>query len=63
MSYWWRWQEPVLSLIHILVVDMILYFAGFPGERLKVRTHQFDVNGIVVLPSDGELISGLCAVS
>ena len=40
-----------------VVVDMILYFAGFPGERLKVRAHQFDVNGIVVLPSDGELIS------
>ena len=39
------------------MVDIVLYLAGFLGERLKVRAHQFDVNGIVVLPPDGELIS------
>ncbi len=43
--------------LYVVVVDMILYFAGLPGERLEVRSHQFDVNGIVVLPSDGELVS------
>ena len=45
-----------MVLLYIIVVNIVLYLAGFLCERLKVCAHQFDVNGIVVLPTDRELI-------
>ena len=45
--------------LYVVVVDGVLHLAGFLGERLEVRAHQLDVNGIVILPSDGEPVSGI----
>ena len=44
---------------YVIMVDGVLHLAGFFGERLKIRAHQLDVNGIVILPPDGELVSGI----
>ncbi len=46
--------------LYVVVVDRILHLAGFFGERLEVRAHQFDIDGMVVLTSDRESVLGIC---
>ena len=46
--------------LYVIVVDAVLYLAGFLGERFEVRAHQLDVNGMVVLPSDRKPVFGIC---
>ena len=41
----------------MMVVDIALNFSGLFGERLEIRFHQPDMDGVAILPSDRELVS------
>lgn len=41
----------------MMVVDIALNFSGLFGERLEIRFHQPDMDGVVILPSGRELVS------
>ena len=38
----------------MMVVDIALNFSGLFGERLEIRFHQPDMDGVAILPSDRE---------
>ena len=41
----------------MMVVDIALNFSRLFGERLEIRFHHPDMDGVAILPSDGELVS------
>ena len=41
----------------MIVVDIALNFSRLFGERLEIRFHQPDMDGVAILPSDRELVS------